>query len=106
MWSRRVPDEPFEACAMPTADELAYARDFAVEPEMYVVQISQNMYACRQKGSTTDPLPITREMALEALELWQTGPSTYNDAQLMLTVRFVTPDAAFPDSRCNSAFHL
>ena len=98
MWSKRVFDEPFEEFAQPSSKQLALARAFSEEPDVFLVQVGQNMYATKQYGDDGDPYPITREEAERVITLWQTGCNTYKDWKLMKSVRLVTPDAALPDN--------
>jgi hypothetical protein len=48
MWSKRVSDEPFETFAKPTSKQLAFAKAFAEEPEVYFINVGGNLFACKQ----------------------------------------------------------
>jgi hypothetical protein len=59
MWSRRVADEPFETFAEPTSKQLAFAKTFAEDPEVYFVHVGGNFFACKQYSDTGVPPVIT-----------------------------------------------
>ena len=47
--------------------------------------------------------PVAKNMALQAIKLWDVGPDNLNDVLLMTEIRFVTPNAAWSDSVFNQS---
>ena len=62
------------------------ANRFAVQPVDTVCHVSGDMYACRMKSKDGVMHPVDKNMALQAIKLWEVGPESLNDFLLMTEV--------------------
>ena len=96
------PNESFDKLSQTKRQEQS-ANRFAVQPVDIVCHVSGDMYACRMKSKNGIMHPVAKNMALQAIKLWDVGPDNLNDVLLMTEIRFVTPNAAWPDSVFNQS---
>ena len=60
----------------------------------FVILMMVFLHATNGTGESAD---IDKTTALQVIQLWDTGPRTYNDVKLMARVRLITPYSCFPD---------
>ena len=95
--SLSVAAETFENIPIIKPSELTNASNFALEPIQTLCHVNDGLFACNQRSKTGESADIDKTTALKVIQLWDTGPRTYNDVKLMGRVRFITPYSCFPD---------
>ena len=96
------PNESFDKVSQTKRQEQS-ANRFDVQPVDIVCHVSGDMYTCRMKSKNGIMHPVAKDMALQAIKLWDVGPDNLNDVLLMTEIRFVTSNAAWPDSVFNQS---